>query len=322
MLSEKLLNREAPMDKERFKAIDNLRPSESAVDSAVKAALEAEQSGKVLTMKRTKKRFNIKLASAMAACLVAAIACAAVFGGFGKGTSENSFFLVANASEATGDEVKKINNSDFTAVGQFKSTGGAMDLTENTANNVSEDFRMDLKCVGDNIDTVTYSFNNSKVFIADYLSDRLVSYTGKDDEFHNMNISYDGHPTHCYDSVTTKYDNQLSWGSKWEIMTYIENSPEYAEVIENYLKFDRTGLDIRDAVTCDLYKGYIEEYYKALLDNTSVKVTVTYRDGSSETKVVMLTRVVSSVGTRVSNEDTSEEYMAYTFEIGVSAKLV
>ena len=92
------------MDKNYFKAIDNLTPSQSALDRALDAA-RAEQSGKVIPMKTTKRKFT--LLGAIAASLALIITLGAVFfpssvptdNKTNNNKNENVFFITANAAE-------------------------------------------------------------------------------------------------------------------------------------------------------------------------------------------------------------------------------
>lgn len=81
------------MNKIYYNTIDNVRPSDSAVERAVEAALRADQSGKVTKMKA--KHSYIKPLSAIAACMALIIALGAVF--FPK--SDNTFYINASAAE-------------------------------------------------------------------------------------------------------------------------------------------------------------------------------------------------------------------------------
>ena len=263
---------------------------------------------------------------AVTAFALIAVLSVGVFSSFmlnksGTAEKQNGFFITAYAAEATADEAKRINDKEFTAIGEFKNSGGYINQSGHTAKEIGQDFRVNLRCEGKNIDTVTYSFKNAKAFIADCLKDRLVSYTGKSKNYRNTNSWFDNNPTHCYESFTTSYDNQLSWNDKWQIMTFIENNPERAEIFDNYLKYDKMELNIADSKTRDLYKSYIEDFYKLILKNTSVCVTVKYKDGSSETKELILSPMVKSGKTLVADEKTGKKYTAYYFGIGISAKL-
>lgn len=128
------------MDKNYFKAIDNLTPSKSALDRAIEAA-RAEQSGKVIPMKTTKKKFG--LIGAIAASLALIITLGAVFfpssvstdsGETNNDKSENIFFITANAAELENQI------SDKSVIGVFAGETGTARLADFDNNDDSDPF--------------------------------------------------------------------------------------------------------------------------------------------------------------------------------------
>ena len=119
------------MDKNYFKAIDNLTPSQSALDRAIEAARAEQQSGKVIPMKTTKRKFT--LLGAIAASLALIITLGAVFFPSSVPTdnnktkrekNENVFFITANAAELE----NQLSDKDI--IGAFAGSSGTTRLAD------------------------------------------------------------------------------------------------------------------------------------------------------------------------------------------------
>lgn len=170
------------MDKNYFKAIDNLTPSQSALDRALQAA-RAEQSGKVIPMKTTKRKFT--LLGAIAASLALIVTLSAVFFPSSvktnkdktkKEKNENVFFITANAAEL------KNYISDKSVIGAFAGSAGSSrildfdNVDDNDPYNAGQYYKdgyadifwnysmSKLSVNGDNIKSVTVKSNKKGVY--------------------------------------------------------------------------------------------------------------------------------------------------------------
>lgn len=168
------------MNKKYFKGIDNLTPSQSALNRALEAARAEEQSGKVIKMKTTRKKFT--LLGAVAASLALIITLGAVFFPSSvptdKKAGENTFFITANAAEL------KNQLSDKSVIGAFEGSAETARLADFDNSNKSDlydtgqfykdgyaDFFMlydmsKLSVKGDNIKSVSAKSNKKGVYFA------------------------------------------------------------------------------------------------------------------------------------------------------------
>ena len=119
------------MDKNYFKAIDNLTAPETAVEKALTAARKA-QSGKVIEMKKHGKIKQFTLIGAAAAALALVIGLGSMFNHVNPGAGiANSFTITANAAEF------KSKLGDDSIIGVFDGDGGSGWMLD--SDNMSDD---------------------------------------------------------------------------------------------------------------------------------------------------------------------------------------
>lgn len=314
------------MDKKDFKAISELKASPEAVERAVKAALKAEESGKVIKLNKT-KRFNYKAISAIAACLVAVIACTAVFGNFGgKGGSgtqrDNSFSITAYAAEATSDEARKVklDSNSFKTLGKLTSGGGGMTLDKDTPIDVDIQLQSKLGCTGNNIEKITYSIDNGVVGVLE--GSELVnpkngrkSYHGRSHGKDNKNILY-------YDEITVLPENQEMY---IEFTLYKKLNAAERKIGREY-NTKVYSVDepfwVKDTDP-KLLKKVVERFYDMMLGDSLIHATVIYTDGTTETKNLGLKASCKATKDMFKTEYGKKGY-AYDFAFStvVNAKLV
>ena len=159
------------------KTMEEIKAPQSAVDKAVRAALEAERSKGENKMNKTKSNI-IKIVSAAAACAVVTggITTAVVLTKNKPGSNisgSNSFTLSVNAAEINKSAVSigKISMTEFSAGALTEKTNydpnspeasmppddDAMENYKVTGKTVSPEMDMLLSCTGNNIKTVSYS---------------------------------------------------------------------------------------------------------------------------------------------------------------------
>ncbi len=334
------------MDKKDFKAISSLKASPEAVERAVEAALKAEESGKVIELKKSKK-FNYKPVSIIAASLVAVIACTAVFGDFGM---KNSFTITASAVEATSDEAtpdeKELSN-DFIPIGKIKRAGGTgSGSTDNDGNwtyldDSDIDVTAELHCKGNNIKYVSYNADDNGA-IGLFTDKKLIKHSKPMKTFQGTSITANGVSIRYYKSVTSKFDNQLEKAlftfhkdftvdDQSVVLKYHNegtSKKRYSDEENNYFWEEPYFKDTTDKATVEEISGYVTDYMNFMLRGQHINVTVTYKDGSKETKkLVMKAKCVPRVANYKDWDNTTHvdkygDKDVYFFDkIEISAKI-
>ncbi|MBR1731404.1 MAG: hypothetical protein IJ725_03090 [Ruminococcus sp.] len=332
-----------------YYAIENLKPSESAVNKAVSAALEAEKQEKIIELKpmNSKKKFTI--ISVIAASLAVVIALSAVFYPSELKTAkpvknkDNSFFLVANAAEATADEVK-LNGNTFTPIAKLTRNGGTtrfisndnnvnfnisskarakleINSEENWSSILSADcFDFDFDCKGNNIKKVTYTIDSGSFRIrnTENLSELKRAYLlGEyDKEDTEDNLYDDEYSTFTVDESKQSKLSKIELVAGAELL--VENLPDsiiraagFDEIIYHNGFYKNAG---------DVKKD-LDEYLDYVFKDLSVKVKVTYDDNSTETKTLKF--IADGKVTEFERDKDSDGTYSYYWEtdIDVKAKL-
>ena len=290
------------MDKKDFKAINELKAPETAVEKAVESALKAYDSGKVIKMKNT-KRFNYKAVSAIAACLVAVISCTAVFGNIG---GKNSFTITAAAAEATPDE-KELNNN-FVSIGTVELAGGSasgISDDEGKWKSIDEcalDITAKLSCKGDNIKYITFKTDGDSCIGVS--GSEPYKYSGIVEDKNGFTTGENGKPITYYRGVTSKYDGQLrevrlrfskilskkDTSSQKNAVDYYNRSLSkkvHVNKKTNYEWLEPFWKDSTDKATVKRVSDVVTNYAKLILKKKKVKVSVDYNDGTTETKSIV-----------------------------------
>lgn len=298
-----------------FKTIDGLKAPTEAVKKTIKAARLAEQSGKVIEMKKSYKKFNFKRVSAIAACLAATIACTAILGSFDE---KNYFTITAGAvetatGEATPDE-KNIVTNNFTTIGTFKYSGGSASGETSPYEgderyvNIEEgtiELSAKFSVKGNNIKEINYSVDSGGV-IGLFSNDKLISHSKTTlSSFHNDQIADGkGNPITYYYDVASNYESQLD---NLTLKYYKEFTEQDQNIVCNYWNhqckkqwIEMTTSDMgsyweepfwkdsTDEKTVKRLASYVTDYVNLMLKDNSVKVTVTYNDGTKETKNIIM----------------------------------
>ncbi len=337
------------MDKNDFKAISELKASDKAVEKAVKSALKAYDSGKVIKMEKTKK-LNYKAVSAIAACLVAVVACTAVFGNFG---GRNSFTITAAAAEATPDEAtpdeKQLNN-DFVSIGTMELAGGSAhgvsddDGKWKYINECALDITANFKCKGENIKYISYEADNNSAIGVDY-DKSIYRHSNAIEDTNGFTVGENGKPIVYYRSVTSKYKSQIKKVRfRFSKSLSIEDKKSQKVAVEYYNRSNVKKIhidpktkrewrepywkDSTDKATIKTQSDIVTNYAKLILNKKKVRVVVTYNDGTKEIKnLVFNAKCVSRVVNYKEWDDTKNldkygDKDIYLFnKIEVSAKI-
>ena len=272
------------MNKKYYKAIDSLTPHEESVEKVIEAVTRASQSGKVTEMKT--RKFNKKFVSisAVAASLAVIIACGIFFypganiakNNLNPSTAaeHNSFFMTAYAAEATTDEAKatEITSDNFVKIGKIVPTLGLITQEYSEIESLSGLFNFDLKCQGENIDKVTYKIDNSTFCIKnDYKP--VISRNGESNLDKDLDIIVGEYGEYgYYNSYTVDYDNQ-------------PNLSKYADDISSPIQILGS---INYNSEEDDNKHFTSDWKNHVLENTSITVTATFNDGSTQSQKLQL----------------------------------
>lgn len=262
------------MNKIYYNTIGNVRPSDSAVEKAVEAALRADRSGKVKEMKI--KHSYIKPLSAAAACMALIIALGAVF--FPK--SDNTFYVNASAAE-----VNKNYDYMHSQIGAY-STESSEEQSVNTKTGKStfvlEYDLTDFYISGKNIESVTMKANKNCTYF-DILKDKK-AFTNTETNRHTQYKKDElGMIKHGCDSFT--YVNRNPSAEEQKIML----GGKIAFVLEGYLKNPKIVSNIKKLGENLLKKGKTKEEETAVykeetrLESEIVKDTLT--DATIDVKV-------------------------------------
>ncbi|MCH5299582.1 MAG: hypothetical protein J1E96_07460 [Ruminococcus sp.] len=275
------------MNEKYYKAIDSLTPRDESVKKTIEAVTKASQSGKVIEMKTRKINKKFAAISAVAASLAVIITCGAFFYP-GANLSENNlspstaakqngFFMTAYAAEATDDEAKsnKITSDDFVKIGKFVPTICFIMQENSEIDQMSGLFNFDLKCEGENIDKVTYKIENSTFCIKNNYKPVI----SRDDKSRldkeEIIVGEEGEYSY-YNSYTVNYDNQP------DLSKYADDIKSPIQILGsiNY-KLKEGG----EARTNTEWKNKIS---KSVLKDTTITVTATFNDGSTESQKLQL----------------------------------
>ncbi len=261
--------------------ISRIKASDELIQKGLESIRGNEVKEEVINFKSEKsKRKWIKPLSAIAASLAIVIALGSVGVFTEKESSKNPFVLTANADE--------INNEAYIQVGKLecqgngsawiqKNEGGSFELERIGAN-----FDFNIECVGENIESVTYSADNTCLYII-YDHKGVLDYVPLTmDQFMDCKeVSTHRSGYRRVNACTFDYDMQPHGdGKPIKPEEYAEKIPLCGSfMIEDPqgVYYDSDDLDIRDI--------FIEEFNKVAEDFT-VDITAKYTDGSTLTKTI------------------------------------
>ncbi len=250
-----------------YNAIDSVHAKQSSVEKALAAARTAEQSGKVIEMTKTKKRFNFKAVSAIAACLVAVIAGSAIFSNSG---SKNSFIIKANAAT--------LNSDSDVYIGKIDEQGGSFDEKVNDDGSkeysYSAEIALSLDCEGENIKSVKYTGKNCKFYNIFSGAQLDKSYKVDYDEKRSTN----GNPEVGLIATAATDDKDISVEARQAIIDW-NNHASY--------KLGEPVPDDYDDSKFDINKSD-KALFSHLFKNTKIKAEIKFKDGTVKTETIKL----------------------------------
>ena len=297
--------------------MNEIKAPQSAVENAVKAALEADKNRKeVVSMPKKSKIIKIVSAAAACALVVTSVAVASNMKSTKPAVHENSalsqtetseislansFSLIVNAAELTKENtvgLSELNMSGLNAMGTDCMCIERIDIDENTSKFRAiwyPTINFPVVCRGSGIESVTYKINNA-LFVPDKNSQLIEE---KSEKSIPLSEYYDGIEwndiKNTYKSLTISYDEQL----KSDSVAYIALKPTSELAIDENDEFAKRALDYLENIPSfdefvdfkngDKYPEWSNALLKAEIQDVTVDITVNYTDGTSTTHTIAFT---------------------------------
>ena len=289
---------------EYTKKLSEIKAPQSAVEKAIKAALEADKNRKEVVVMPKKSNKIIKIVSAAAACAVVATGVAVISNQnvpvihdnsmISQTSVKNSFALMVNAAELNEENtvgISELNMSGLNAMGTDCMCIERVDIDENTSKLRAAwcpTINFPVVCRGNGIKSVTYKINNALFVPNENLQFTEIVRSEIDES--TLEI-YNGY---ICNSFTIEYGEQL----KSEDVAFIRLKPsdtpdlskddltkQAQEFLENLPNFD-AFVDFRNG---DKYAELRNALFKAEIQDVTVDITVNYKDGTSTTHTIAFT---------------------------------
>ena len=264
--------------------ISRIKASDELIQKGLESIRGNEVKEEVINFKTAKSKRNwIKSLGALAASLAIVIALGSVGVFTEKESSKNPFVLTANAEE--------LNNESYIQIGKLEcqGRGSAMVQVDKESDPMLTEtgaiFDFNIECVGENIESVTYSADNTCLYII-YDHKGVIDYVPLTMEQFMDDKNVDTHRGgyRRVNACTFDYDMQPQGDGK------PIKPEEYAEKIPLCGSFklqELEGVYIPnfDTADFDITNVFIEEFNKRAQDFT-VDVTANYTDGSTLTQTI------------------------------------
>lgn len=263
------------------------------------------------TVGRREQRSRERAWYRFAGCVAAVLAVAMLFGGISLAGvfrgSGNSFVLTANAAE--------LSKARFVNLGKMENAGGGggFDIDNDRvvqSFELTEGVELPLLCEGENIQTITYTFNGNGYF---NIKSTAEGVSGKTAYNSTYGASYSDDLDEVVTSYTVDYAHQKDCRSVVNF-TRSETGGAYCRQITEGITYDEKT----DQFELPLDT---EQYFAALFTQSNtdtVNVTVTYTDGSTETQTLVFE--LKATPSVIINDDTGEEIPATHLEMEVRLK--
>lgn len=278
--------------------VSKIKVPDELLNSALENIRNADNvSDKIINISKPKTKSKIfKLTGSVAAVLAVVIAFGAVYF---PGTAHNSsFVLKANAAELTSETYINIGNLEQTSKGAgFSVNEGIIEI-----NNMSGQFNLDFQCIGDNIETITYTTCfDCGCFVVNTDDVGFIEYSASDKSYGYSGTGYSVLAKSC----VFDYDNQPA--SRWEAPVpedgidgsvplnvvfdvtdtehkYTANINDFGDYSDGYNMFGDYN-EGQDAV--DKYiDSILADYLNTNAENFKIDVTATFTDGTTETQTL------------------------------------
>ena len=288
------------------KKLSEIKAPQSAVEKAVKAALEADKNRKEVVAMPKKSNKIIKIFSAAAAFAVVITGVAVISNQnvpapvihdnsmISQTSVKNSFALMVNAAELNEENtvgISELNMSGLNAMGTDCMCIERVDIDENTSKLRAAwcpTINFPVVCRGNGIKSVTYKINNALFVPNENLQFTEIVRSEIDES--TLEI-YNGY---ICNSFTIEYGEQLKSEDVAFIRLKPSDTPDLAkddltkqaqEFLENLPNFD-AFVDFRNG---DKYAELRNALFKAAIQDVTVDITVNYTDGTNTTHTIAFT---------------------------------
>ena len=280
------------MGKEYLNALEKVKLQESEKAKAKNLYHEVNQK------KSRAKESSVRHLAA--ACLVLAVAAVAVIPLWKKtgktGSGDDSFTVTAFAKELS--ETDRIFSEHYDSLIY---TLEAEDREQYRSPSFICTFPVDIQ--GENIDTITYRIENGVFRIARPKKENFVvagekaedvSFNANGGQFSSLdNVNSENYSFEMYKSYTVKYDCQRTENTYLDIMGRTDNWSD--DRWEQFKEYARESSYLPPAISLDalrrneLKKAILtRDMYNMVTDDLGITCTVTYKDGSVETKEILI----------------------------------
>ena len=287
------------------------------------AASDSFKAELIEKMQKKRKRPKLPYIAAVAACLAATIAITIFLAPMAqKDTAvhknEHNFCLTAYAAEGEAVVNTVVNRDAYVRIGEICGYFKTVDWSSADRSDAPKGddirsfmpcFRLNLTCEGEDIDTVTFTANDSRLWINDKTSKYFViDSDGQSDDCKNGK----GETGHYYKSFTVDYDNQVksspygsmelavskkTYGDSRKLpdsverffdwfFGYCRTQPDFNSDSRYYLSKLSNISNLTDIVKeCDKTQLYTD-MLSDLLEDATISVTVKYSDGTKQTETL------------------------------------
>lgn len=251
----------------------------SALDKINPAEEKTAEIKELFKSRNMNKRKFIKPVVAVAACMALAVGVGSLGNAWNKGNQGmspmNSFSIEVNAQTL-----------DYkNGVGTFDTRGIGGGMSEGEKGAVGFDKEFQVTCSGDNIKEITYSIEGGVFNISYDKSDNIIIDGEKVD--HPLNTTWGGcegaNESAQYKSFTLDYNKQTAKKTYIAIANSSDNLPK--------AQFEKIKKLSRYMGTISKIKEIYDEFYKDM----SITCTVTYNDGTTETKKIGVSAKICKV---------------------------
>lgn len=289
------------MKKTYKNAFDKIKLSETEKDKAKALFYEVkdEKKPKVRVVRRLFK-LTVAIAASLAIILTANTVIPMLHNSFenisGNIVSDNSFSLTVCAKEMT--ETGKVFSDKYQS---------ASDIAWDTEDGgVVFGFVFPVECKGENIDTITYKIKEGAFMISNPKGETVVIDGEKMKnnlilpERSKENLSKDifTYELEYYKSFTVKYNNQFSDETCIDVVGTSDIWSE--EKLSQYKKLGCSIYSMRDSLKKE------KEVWDFLTKDQGISCTVTYKDGSTETKNIVISNEIVRLS-EVCNDNIPKE---------------
>ena len=291
---------------EYTKKLSEIKAPQSAVEKAIKAAIEADKNRKEVVVMPKKSNKIIKIVSAAAACAVVVTGVAVISNQnvpapvihdnsmISQTSVKNSFALMVNAAELNEENtvgISELNMSGLNAMGTDCMCIERVDIDENTSKLRAAwcpTINFPVVCRGNGIKSVTYKINNALFVPNENLQFTEIVRSEIDES--TLEI-YNGY---ICNSFTIEYGEQLKSEDVAFIRLKPSDTPDLAkddltkqaqEFLENLQNFD-AFVDFRNG---DKYAELRNALFKAAIQDVTVDITVNYTDGTNTAHTIAFT---------------------------------